>query len=212
MTRHPRTGAQIRIGVMGAALGEFPQEILDRCRELGNVIAQRGLCLVTGACPGLPQQAAMGAKEAGGHTIGISPARSLREHVELYASPYAEHDVLIYTGLGLMGRELVNIRTSDIVIVAGGQSGTLGEFAIAYEEGKLIGVLQGTGGIAEAIPAISSVLTKWTGAVILTEQDPTRLVDRLVEHFIGGAYRCPSEPEYLPQVTRRPEYLPQVTK
>ena len=43
-----------------------------------------------------------------------------------------------------MGRELINIRSSDIVVVVGGRSGTLGEFAIAYEEGKLIGVLTGT--------------------------------------------------------------------
>jgi predicted Rossmann-fold nucleotide-binding protein len=32
-----------------------------------------------------------------------------------------EYDVLIFTGLGPMGRELVNIRSSDIVIVVGGR-------------------------------------------------------------------------------------------
>ncbi|MFZ5593982.1 MAG: hypothetical protein ACOY4D_06955 [Pseudomonadota bacterium] len=36
----------------------------------------------------------------------------------------------------------------------GGRSGTLGEFAIAYDEGKLIGVLQGSGGITEKIPIL----------------------------------------------------------
>ncbi len=70
--------------------------------------------------------------------IGISPAPSLKEHVEIFQSPCREYDVLIFTGLGLMGRELINIRSSDIVVITGGRSGTLGEFAIAYEEGKLV--------------------------------------------------------------------------
>jgi predicted Rossmann-fold nucleotide-binding protein len=46
-----------------------------------------------------------------------------------------------------MGREVVNIRSSDIVLIVGGRSGTLGEFSIAYDEGELIGVLLDTGGI-----------------------------------------------------------------
>src|SRR5437667_448881 len=52
-------------------------------------------------------------------------------------------DVLIYTGSGLMGREITDIRTCDIVVIVGGRIGTLGEFAIAYDEGRLIGVLTG---------------------------------------------------------------------
>ena len=56
---------------------------------------------------------------------------NLREHIKTFGSPYEEYEVLIFTGLGFMGREPINIRSSDIVIVVGGRSGTLGEFAIA---------------------------------------------------------------------------------
>lgn len=59
--------------------------------------------------------------------------------------------MLIFTGMGLMGRELINIHSSDVVVIVGGRSGTLGEFAIAYESGKLIGVLKNTGGVSVAI-------------------------------------------------------------
>ena len=38
-----------------------------------------------------------------------------------------------------MGREVINIRSSDIVAIIGGRSGTLGELAISYDEGKLSG-------------------------------------------------------------------------
>ena len=126
-------------------------------------------------------------RKPGGHVVGISPATSLREHVETFASPFREYGVLIYTGLGLMGRELVNIHSSDVVVVVGGRSGTLGEFAIAYEEGKLIGVLAGTGGITDVLPALEDTLFKATGAEVLYDDDPDGLVDRLLERYLAQA-------------------------
>lgn len=44
--------------------------------------------------------------------------------------------------------------------------------AIAYESGKLIGVLEGTGGVAAALPALEASLAKKTGAEVCTT--PTR--------------------------------------
>lgn len=191
----PFTGVQIRIGVMGSAGGQFNGSVVDLCRKLGRAVGEAGCCLLTGACPGMPHESALGAKDAGGHVVGISPAVSLKEHVEVYGSPYLEYDVLIFTGLGLMGRELINIRSSDIVIVAGGRSGTLGEFAIAYEEGKLIGALAGTGGITDALPALEASLGKNTGAEVIYDADPERLVSRLLERYLSGSYVCPCHPE-----------------
>jgi P-type Ca2+ transporter type 2C len=172
VTRDPFSGAQLRFGVMGSAGGDLAASCLKLCRELGRAIAEGGCCLLTGACPGLPHEAVLGAKAAGGHVIGISPAVSLKEHLETFGSPYQEYDVLIFTGLGLMGRELINIRSCDIVIVVGGRSGTLGEFSIAYEEGKLIGVLTGTGGITAALPELETALGKKTGAEVIYEVNP----------------------------------------
>lgn len=194
MTRDPFTDVQVRIGVMGSAGGGLEEPVVGVCRRLGRAIAERGCCLLTGACPGLPHEAVLGAKEAGGHVVGISPAATLKEHVEAYRSPYREYDVLIFTGLGLMGREMINIRSSDIVVVIGGRSGTLGEFAIAYEEGKLIGVLTGTGGITEALPSVELSLSKDTGAKVIYEPDPRRLIDRLLELYLSPGYVCPCRP------------------
>lgn len=194
VARDPFTGVQVRIGVMGSAGGEFNAPVMELCRKLGRAIAERGCCLLTGACPGLPQAAVRGAKDVGGHVVGISPAVSLKEHVEVYGSPYQEYDVLTFTGFGLMGRELINIRSSDIVIVVGGRSGTLGEFAIAYEEGKLIGVLTGTGGITEALPVLETNLGQQTGAEVIYDSDPERLVSRLLARYLSGSYVCPCRP------------------
>ena len=190
----PFTGAQIRVGVMGSANEATDPGVIEVCRRLGRTVAERGCCLLTGACPGLPHEAVLGAKQAGGHVVGISPAATLREHVEGFGSPYREYDVLIFTGLGRMGRELVNIRSSDIVVVIGGRAGTLGEFAIAYEEGKLIGVLTGTGGIADVVRTLEANLHKATGAEVLYEEEPSRLVDRLLERYRSEDYVCPCRP------------------
>jgi uncharacterized protein (TIGR00725 family) len=194
ITADPHTGVQIRIGVMGSAHPSDIPHIAEMCRRLGRAIAARGCCLLTGACPGLPHETVLGAKHAGGHIVGISPASSLREHVENDESPYHEYDVLIFTGLGAMGRELINIRSSDIVIVIGGRSGTLGEFAIAYEEGKLIGILTGTGGITESLASVIATLRKDTGAEVMYDDGPETLVDRLLHRYRSGEYRCPCKP------------------
>ena len=52
--------------------------------------------------------------------VGISPALSETEHVQRFDAPVEGFDVIVYTGSGLMGREVVNIRSSDIVVIAGG--------------------------------------------------------------------------------------------
>lgn len=171
----------VRFGVMGSASPDFEPAIGQKCRELGRAIASRAYCLLTGACGGLPHECVLGAREIGIHTVGISPASNLQEHIDVFDSPYLEYDVLIFTGLGLMGRELINIRSSDAVVFVGGRTGTLGEFAIAHEEGKVIGVLRGTGGIADLLDELEPQLNKETGSEVLYDDEPGTLVSRLID-------------------------------
>jgi len=80
----------------------------------------------------------------------------------------------------------------------GGRSGTLGEFAIAYETGKLIGVLTGTGGITGALGEIQANLNKNTGSEILYDSDSEQLVVRLLERYQTHMYDSPGHPERQP--------------
>jgi uncharacterized protein (TIGR00725 family) len=182
----------LKVGVMGGAGDDIPDEYLAKAETLGKAIAAEGCITVTGGCPGLPLAAARGAKAQGGTVIGISPGLSLDEHVYQYESPTLAHDVLIFTGSGLMGREVVNIRTSDVVVIVGGGSGTLGELAIAYDEAKLIGVLTGTGGISDVVGLILAACSKETGARLVYNDDPQRLVTELLHVFRTKHYRRPS--------------------
>jgi uncharacterized protein (TIGR00725 family) len=165
-----------KVAVVGSAGGALSPQALGVCRELGRQIARRDCIIITGACPGLPHEAVLGARELGGLAIGISPALCLDEHRERYGSPWEEY-VLVYTGSGLMGREVEVIRSGDMVVVVGGRSGTLGEFAIAYDDGNVIGVLQGTGGIADALDHIVGFIAKDTGSEMIYASDPCELVD-----------------------------------
>ncbi len=167
------------VGVMGPAGGKIEKEVCNRVRRLGAAIAARNHVLITGACPGLPHEAVLGAKSVGGFVVGISPGLNLSEHVTKYHSPTRGYDAIIYTGSGLMGREIENIRSCDVVIFAGGRSGTLGEFAIAYDEGKVIGVLQNTGGITEYLDEIIEMVNKQTGAIVRYNSDPNQLIEEL---------------------------------
>ena len=195
VTESHRNSMALKIGVMGGATGKLQRHHLDKAHQLGQAVAELGCVLITGACPGLPLAAACGAKQVGGTVIGISPGLSLDEHVFKYHSPADFHDVLIFTGSGLMGREVVNIRSSDIVVIIGGRSGTLGELAIAYDEGKLIGVLTGTGGISDMVADILSACAKKTGAKVVYDSDPQRLIRRLLrayktQHFRRSSCFC----------------------
>ena len=174
---------KIKIGVMGSAGGELGDSIREKVYQLGREIAEHNCVIVTGGCPGLPFDATRGAKEAGGMVVGISPGLDLEEHVNKYHSPVDFIDILIFTGSGLMGREVIAVRSCDILIIVGGRSGTLGEFSIAYDEGKVIGVMEGTGGITREIRDIVRAIEKDTGSRIVYNSEPADLVHELIKRF-----------------------------
>jgi uncharacterized protein (TIGR00725 family) len=177
-----------KIGVMGSAQGPAiqRQQNTEIAYELGKAIANERCILVNGACPGLPNDAAIGAKRAGGFVMGISPAFSQREHIEKYKSPIDSYDIILYTGFGLMERDILNIRASDAIIILGGGIGTLNEFTIAFDEGRLIGVVEGTDGISDHIPHIVYLCKRPLGSRIFFDKDPKTLVKKILEALVSG--------------------------
>lgn len=173
---------------MGSSVAEQPGHAMDArlgklANHLGRAIAERHCVLITGATSGLPHLVALAAKAAGGMTIGISPAVSRREHCDHYHLPLDGLDFVIYTGFGLKGRNVVNIRSSDIIIIFGGSIGTLNEFTIAYDEGKLIGILTGAGGISDHIPEILAFCNKEQTSRIVFNEEPDVLIDMLLQQW-----------------------------
>src|ERR671914_238479 len=115
----------------------------------------------------LPDLIAQAFRKRGGFALGVSPAENRQEHVTQYGLSEDGADVIIYTGFGYKGRNVVNVRTAEIVIIVGGATGTLNEFTVAYDEGKIVGVLEGSGGIADHIKEIISFCKKPTPGMVL---------------------------------------------
>ena len=136
--------------------------------------------VVTGATTGIPYWAAKGAKLAGGVSLGLSPAVSEKEHLEVYKLPIDYFDMIVYTGFDYSGRNLLLTRSSDAVIVICGRMGTLNEFTIAFEDNKPIGVLEGSGGMADELRGIIEKAHRGSGKVVFSK-DPKELVEKVIE-------------------------------
>ena len=171
---------QIKICVSGAAeTGHCGIDALEKAKELGREIARQGAVLITGATTGFPFWAAMGAKEAGGISVGFSPAASEHEHVEVYKLPLDYMDLIIYTGFGYPGRDLLLTRSSDAVICGCGRIGTIHEFTVAYEDGKVIGIFEGPWEMDSELEEIIGKSHR-LNAKIVTGSDPKKLLGDVI--------------------------------
>lgn len=174
-----------RFAVLGSARELEDSEIARKSFQLGEEIGKLGGIVLTGGCPGLPHMAAHGAKSSGGLSIAVSPAMNKIEHLQHYCYP-VDSDVMIFTGMGNKGRNVILIRSADIALFVGGGIGTLNEFTIAFDEfdqGHVIGVLSGSGGLSDTFLDIGSRSGRTPLATILTENDPVLLVRNSFREF-----------------------------
>ncbi|MDX6578070.1 MAG: hypothetical protein QOE96_4023 [Blastocatellia bacterium] len=169
---------KIKIGVMGSAEAVTATALREKAAALGKAIASRDVILLSGATTGLVYETGKAASDAGALHIGISPAADEREHVERYQLPLDACAAIIYTGFGLKGRNVVLVRSCDVVLIMAGSIGSLNEFTIAYDEGKVIGCLTGTGGVADEVERLVRTFQKQTKARVLYDDDPAMLIDR----------------------------------
>lgn len=172
---------KIKIGVMGSA-GETAgtsgnDALAEKADALARVISSQNHLLLTGATTGLVYVVGRAAHDTGVFHVGISPAANSREHVETYNLPLDACDVIVYTGFGLKGRNVVLIRSCDIVIFIAGSMGSLNEFTIAHDEGKVIGCLTGTGGVADEADYLLGKFSKETGARVFQDRDAAKLIE-----------------------------------
>jgi len=173
---------RIKIGVMGSAAPESSRlemgnTLVAKAERLAQVIAKQDVVLFTGATTGIVYVVGKTAHDAGSFHIGISPASNEHEHVEHYKLPVDACDSIVYTGFGLKGRNVVLVRSCDIVLFVAGAMGSLNEFTIAHDEGKIIGCLAGTGGVADESEFLVQKFGKRsTAARVFHNEDPEALI------------------------------------
>jgi len=178
---------QIKVGVMGSASEagrpEAAQTLIAKAEALAQAIASRDVVLLTGATTGVVYMVGKTAHDRGAFHIGISPASNQQEHVDQYKMPLDACDALVYTGFGLKGRNVVLVRSCDIVLFIAGAMGSLNEFTIAHDEGKVIGCLLGTGGVADEAEQLVQKFGKRTHARVFHNDDPGKLIDLCLENL-----------------------------
>lgn len=178
-----KKNAPFKIAISGASeTGHCGVDALEQAKALGQEIAQHDAILVTGAIPGFPMWSAMGAQDAGGTVIGFSPAASEKEHIETYRLRLDHIDMPIFTGFGYAGRDLLMVRSCDAVLFGCGKIGTIHEFTVAYEEGKVIGVLQGDWQTDKLLKRIADEAHKQEKDIIF-DTDPRRLVEQVLKRI-----------------------------
>lgn len=120
------------IAVIGS--GQAPADVIDLALQAGAEIAARGAVLVCGGRGGVMAAAARGARERGGHTIGILPgydANDANSHIEF----------ALATGMG-QARNAIVVGSADAVIAMAGEGGTLSEIGFALKLGRPVVALR----------------------------------------------------------------------
>lgn len=117
------------VGVIGSD-GEIGEEQRKNAEDVGRLVAGRGVPLVCGGLGGVMEAACKGAKSAGGLTIGILPTLE-KEAANEYV------DIPVATGMSV-ARNVIIVRTADVLIAVGGRFGTLSEIAHALSMGKRV--------------------------------------------------------------------------
>ncbi len=107
--------------------GHPTRQEYNQAAEVGRLLAERECAVVCGGLFGVMEAACMGAKEAGGTTIGL-----LRTYNRYEANPYV--DYAIPTGMG-DARNVLVATASEAAIAIAGRLGTLSEIAIALKHG-----------------------------------------------------------------------------
>jgi len=142
------------IGVVGSGR---PSTLGARlAREVGRLLAQAGATILCGGLGGVMEAVALGAKEAGGLSVGLLPGPDPSA-----ANPHLT--VALATDLG-QARNALIARAAQGLIAVEGELGTLSEMALGLKMGKPV--------VALASP--------WDLPGLVKAADPKDAVDKLL--------------------------------
>ena len=123
-----------KIGIIGPNNKMCSKELYNFGVQLGQQIATKDRTFVCGGLGGFMEAVCKGVKQSqdtfNGQTVGILPDEKAEA-----ANSFI--DIAIPTGTGI-ARNIIIVRTADIIIAAGGGAGTLSEIAFAWQLDKKV--------------------------------------------------------------------------
>lgn len=185
------------IGVFGSA-ADIADSILPKADALGRALGKAGVTVATGACSGLPYRAASAAQQHGAKVWGYSPVRNMEEQKKFTPDDdLSIYDKLIYIPSNFefidddlickKYRNVISTATVDAGIIISGRWGTMNEFTNLFDMGKVIGVLVGTSGIADELPALTEKVKKKSRAKVIFNASPEGLVQEVLSELTNRA-------------------------
>ncbi|HTA60643.1 MAG TPA: LOG family protein [Candidatus Baltobacteraceae bacterium] len=118
-------GAEKIVTVFGSSRPKAGDAEYEEARELGKLLAQRGLAVCSGGFGGVMEGVSRGAKESGGKTYGVTA-----EFFKRKANSWVDTEVRMETW---DERLFELIRLADGFAVCKGGTGTLVELAVVWE-------------------------------------------------------------------------------
>jgi hypothetical protein len=113
------------VTIFGSSLPAEGSAAYEDARRLGRLLAEGGWAVCNGGYAGLMEATARGAREAGGHTIGVTCAVW-----RAAANPYIVEEV---RSASFLERLTTLIERGDAYVVLPGGTGTLAELALVWE-------------------------------------------------------------------------------
>lgn len=182
-----------KVGIFGSAEGDF-EKILTKAQELGRVLAEKKVIVVTGASTGIPFVVARNAYEHVAEIWGFSPATNLTAQRKMMEG--IDNDVfskLFFIPKGYLFakdenvcrkyRNVTSTATCDAGIIISGRWGTMNEFTNLFDMGKIIGVLTGTGGIADELESLMEKINKPSKAKVFFSDSPNELIKKILSEL-----------------------------
>ncbi|HZY43224.1 MAG TPA: LOG family protein [Anaerolineae bacterium] len=115
------------VTVFGTNAPKAGEPDYEQARALGAVLAKAGYVVATGGYFGTMEAASRGAKEAGGHVIGVTS--SVFDDLRLTANPYLDEEIKFPT---LFQRLHHLVTFADAWVALPGGIGTLSEVALTW--------------------------------------------------------------------------------
>ena len=152
------------------------QQLYDFGVELGRQAATKDRTFVCGGHGGFMEAVCKGVKQSHdtfkGQTVGVLPDDTTDNANQFI-------DTAVATGAGI-ARNIIIVRTADIIIAAGGGAGTLSEIAFAWQLNKTVLCVTQFDGWAQEL-AGKNLDNRHNGLLI-----PVSDIDEILKHLDNG--------------------------
>jgi len=197
-----------KIGIFGSAVKEHP-EAIAKAKELARELTKQNVIIITGACSGMPYTVAHEAAKNGSEIWGFSPNVDKTAQLEMYK----DDDISIYKKIFYIPhnyrqlffvpedeefvidqfarqkyRNTISTANCDAGIIISGRWGTLNEFTNLVDMGKVVGVLTGTGGIADELLNLTKKIKKAGKGKVIFHNSPKELIKDMLYELQNNSF------------------------